>query len=90
MRDVGARVEPTSARLWARRRPPVAVLGGVVAGGAWCPPSRPRERRGWGSSLVAFFFEGNTAMEAPAVALLKKQNAPRLWHLFTSLLETTD
>jgi len=43
-----------------------------------------------GSSLVEFFFEGNTAMEAPAVTLLKKQNAPRLWHLFTSLLETTD
>ena len=58
MRDVGARVEPTLARPWARRRPPEAVLGGVVAGGAWCPMSRPRERWGMGGArLWHFFFE---------------------------------
>jgi len=90
MRDVGVRVEPTLARPWARHRPPEAVLGGVVAGGAWCPPGRPRERWGMGGARLWHFFEGNTAMEAPAVTLLKKENAPRLWHLFTSLLETTD
>ena len=55
MKDVGAWVEPTLARPWARRRPPEAVLGGVVAGGAWCPPELPTMGDG-GSSLVAFFF----------------------------------
>jgi len=54
------------------------------------PPESPTRATGMGELACGIFFEGNTAMEAPAVALLKKQNAPRLWHLFTSLLETTD
>jgi len=74
--------------------PPPATRGGLGwGGGRWrvVPPESPTRATGMeGAGLWHFFFEGNTAMEAPAVTLLKKQNAPRLWHLFTSLLETTD
>ena len=62
----------------------------------WWPVARGAPRvahesdEGWGELACGIFFEGNTAVEAPTVTLLKKQNAPRLWHLFTSLLETTD
>jgi len=58
MRDVGARVEPTLARPWARHRSPEAVLG--WDGGRWrvVPPESPTRAMGdGGSSLVAFFFE---------------------------------
>ena len=72
--------------------PPVTRGGPGWGGGRWrvVPPESPTRATGMGELACGIFFEGNTAMEAPAVTLLKKQNAPRLWHLFTSLLETTD
>ena len=72
--------------------PPPASRGGPGwGGGRWrMVPPRVAHDGGWGELACGIVFERNTAMEAPAVTLLKKQNAPRLWHLFTSLLETTD
>ena len=62
--------------------PPPATRGGLGwGGGRWhvVPPESPTRAMGdGGSSLVAFFFEGNTAMEAPAVALLKKTKCSSL------------
>ena len=77
--------------------PPPATRGGLGwGGGRWrvVPPESPTRAMGdGGSSLVAFFFEGNTAMEATAVTLLKKNKmllacgifSLRCWRLPTEL-----
>jgi hypothetical protein len=61
--------------------PPLATRGGLGwGGGRWrvVPPESPTRATGMGELACGIFFEGNTAMEAPTVTLLKKTKCSSL------------